>query len=244
MDRRQFFRSMALTPLLTPMLLAEQKSAHDAEIFLISDFPHHTLPILLEELRSLGIVTGRTYSLSAGLPQSEELGRQLGQRGWLSAAIGQPAHLSLSTRRLQVSVPPSFTLARDGRVWDIRTRRLFVLWDELGRRQPFSSQLTVASFRRNPPAPAEGETLALYKNGRRMRILPLGWNGSRTFRTEGGRITVAMSDGKAWIADSSCRHKICVHCSPISQQGERIICAPNRFLAEIGGPASVDSIIG
>jgi hypothetical protein len=244
MDRRQFFKSMLLTPLFTPMLLASQKTAADTELFLISDVPHLTLPPLLNELPSLGIVSRRTFSLPYPLPQFEELSRELGRRGWQNVPHGQTAHLTLSSSRLQSAVQPSFTLAREGRVWDIRTRKIRSLWEALARRYPPSSLLTIASVKSNPSKLAAGETATLYKDGRRVRNLPLHLDGSRSFRTTEGRIAVTIEKGRAWIAESSCRHKICVHCPPVSHPGERIICAPSRFLLEINGPVSVDTIIG
>lgn len=244
MDRREFFKSMLLTPLFTPMLLASKKTAGDAELFLISDVPHLTLPPLLNELPSLGIASGRTFSLLSPLPQFEELSRELGRRGWQNVPRGQTAHLTLSSSRLQAAVQPSFTLARDGRVWDIRTREILSLWEEHDRSYPPSSLLTIASVKSNPSTLAAGETAALYKDGRRVRNLPLHLDCSKSFGTTGGRITVTIEKGKAWVAESSCRHKICVHCPPVSHPGERIICAPSRFLLEINGPGPVDTIIG
>jgi hypothetical protein len=244
MDRREFFKSMLLTPLFTPMLLASKKTADDTELFLISDVPHLTLPPLLNELPSLGIVSRRTFSLPHPFPQFEELARELGGRGWKNVPHGQTAHLSLSSSRLKSAVQPSFTLAREGRVWDIRTRKILSLWEALARSYPPSSLLTIASVKGNPSKMAAGETVALYEDGRRVRNLPLHLDNSRSFRTTRGRITVTIEKGKVWIAESSCRHKICVHCLPVSHPGERIICAPNRFLLEINGPVSVDTIIG
>lgn len=245
MDRRQFVKSIVLTPLFTPLLLSSQHASADAELFLISDTPHLILPPLLDELPSLaGVLNGRTYSFPEGLPHAEDLCRQLSRTGWRSAPAGQTAHISFSCSRLQAPARSSFTLAGEGKVWDIRARNLLSLWEELGRRHPSSSLLTVASVRKNPPAQAAGKTLTVYVRGQKTRTLPLFTDGSRIFSAAGGRIKFRIEQGKAWIAESSCRHKICMHCPPVSFAGERIICAPNRFLLEIGGPVSVDTIIG
>ena len=241
MDRREFFKSMLLTPLFTPMLLASKNSANDAEIFLISDTPQRFLPPLLKELQSMHVFSGRSHSGLEANPRSDELIQELERQG---VPRGISARLSLSSSHLQAAVQPSFTLARKGRVWDIRTRKLFSLWEKLNNSPVPSSLLTIASFKKNPSSQHTGESVSLYKNGRKTKTLSLKKDSSLSYRTQEGRIKVKIEKGRAWVGESSCRHKICVHCPPASHTGERIICAPNRFYLEINGAESVDSIIG
>jgi len=245
MDRREFFKSMVLTPLFTPLLLASKKNDADTELFLISDVPHRTLPPLLHELRALEIVSGGTYSLPPSFPQYEALSRELEGRGWQNISRQRlSAHLAVSCSRLHTAARPSFTLAREGRIWDIRTRKILSLWEALNRSHPPSSLLTIASFKSHPSPTVAGKAITLYMDGRRVRNFSLDLNATKSYRTREGRITVSVEQGKAWIAESACRNKICIHCPPVSHPGERIICAPSRFLLEVDGPALVDTIIG
>lgn len=59
------------------------------------------------------------------------------------------------------------------------------------------------------------------------RISLTGYNG--------GQLTMAISEGKAYMLESDCPDKICVKHRPISRAGECIICLPNRVLIEITG---------
>ena len=214
MDRRDFFKSIFLTSLLTPLLLASKDSTCDAELYLISDSPNHTLPVLLQELKTLGVFSGHSYSLQ-----------------------------TLTASRLDNPACPSFALVREGKIWDLRTRRLLSLWTEMNQQAP-SAKLTVASFHARPAELMKGKAVSLYKDGHKVKTLSLRRNSTHFFQTKNGRITVRMKDGKVWVEDSSCTHKICVHCPPAAYAGERIICAPNHFMLMVDGPTSIDTIIG
>ena len=111
MDRRHFLKSMLSIPFFTPLLQASTFSVNDAELFLLSDTPHFYLPPLLDELKSMGIVSGTSFTLEKTGPETETLSRELVRNGWQRFPRGDRAHLALSTKRLQESVSPSFTLA-------------------------------------------------------------------------------------------------------------------------------------
>jgi len=243
MDRRDFFKSIFLTPLLTPLLLASKSSNSNAELYLISDFPHHCLPPLLRELKTLGLVSGNSYSLHSPMQQQEQLTSALISSGWSPLSDGARAHVTLTSSRLLCPALPSFTLAREGKIWDIRTRTLHSLWTEMNH-QAQSSRLTVVSFHARPSELISGKAVSLYKDGQKVKTVSLRQNSTHFFQTKNGRITVCVKDGKARVEESSCRHKICVHCPPAAYAGERIICAPNQFMLTVDGPSSVDTIIG
>ena len=243
MDRRDFFKSIFLTSLLTPLLLASKKSNSDAELYLISDSPHQCLPPLLWELKALGLVSGNSYSLHRTTLQQEQLTSALDSSGWNPAPDGARAHMTLTSSRLYGPALPSFTLAREGKVWDLRTRRLRSLWTEMNG-QGQSSKLTVVSFHSRPAELISGKAVSLYKSGKKVKAVSLRQSSSLSFRTKDGRITVNVNEGKAWVEESSCRHKICVNCPPAAYAGERIICAPNQFMLTVDGLSSVDTIIG
>ncbi len=240
MDRRDFFKSIFLTPLLTPLLLASKSSNSDAELYMISDSPQHCLPPLLQEFKSLSLVSGNSHT---PMPQQEPLTSALISSGWRPVSDGTRAHLSLASSLLHRPALPSFTLAREGKVWDLRTRKLHSIWTEMNHQSP-SNRLTIGSFHSRPSELISGKSVSLYQEGRKIQTISLKQNSSRSFGTKAGRITVCVKDGKARVEESSCRHKICVHCPPAVYAGERIICAPNHFMLEVDGPSSVDTIIG
>ncbi len=62
---------------------------------------------------------------------------------------------------------------------------------------------------------------------------------------EGGRNTLVIKDGKAWVEDSSCPDHLCEHMGKIDKVGQSVICLPNRVVVEIredGKIAEFDSI--
>ncbi|MFC2162033.1 NusG domain II-containing protein, partial [Acidobacteriota bacterium] len=163
--------------------------------------------------------------------------------GWNPALNGARANMTLTSSHLQSPAWPSFTLAREGNVWDLRTRNLRSLWTKMNNREK-SNMLTVVSFHSRPAQLISGKSVSLYKEGKKVKTVSLKQNSSHSFQTRGGRISVYVKDGKAWVEESPCRHKICVNCPPAAYAGERIICAPNQFVLEVDGPSSVDTIIG
>ncbi len=243
MDRRNFFKSIFLTSLFTPLLLASKSSNSDAELYLITDSPQHYLPPLLQELKVLGLVSGNSFSTHNPMPQQEPLTSALISSGWIPVSDRARAHLTLASSLLHGPALPSFTLAREGKVWDLRTRTLRSLWTEMNH-QAQSNHLTIVSFHTRPAKLISGNSVSLYQEGRKIQTISLRQNSTRSFGTKAGRITVCVKDGKARVEESSCRHKICVHCPPAAYAGERIICAPNHFMLEVDGPSSVDTIIG
>jgi hypothetical protein len=104
--------------------------------------------------------------------------------------------------------------------------------------------LTLASFKKRKSGISAGEFVSIYKDGRRIEMFPLKESLSKSFRAGRDKITVRLEGGKAWVSESSCRHKICLSSPPVSLAGERIICAPNHFLLEIQGRHSIDTSIG
>ena len=243
MDRRDFFKSIFLTPLLTPLLLASKSSNSDAELYLISDSPHHFLPSLLQELKALRVVSGNSFSLHNPMPQQESLTSALVSSGWIPGSDGARAHMTLASSLLHIPVSPSFTLAREGKIWDLRTRKLHSVWTEMNH-QSQSNRLTIVYFHSRPSELIPGKSVSLYQDGQKIQTVSLRQNSTRSFGTKDGRITVCVKDGKARVEESSCRNKICVHCPPAAYAGERIICAPNHFMLEIDGRSSFDTIIG
>ena len=61
---------------------------------------------------------------------------------------------------------------------------------------------------------------------------------------EGGKNTLIIKDGEAYVVDSSCPDHLCEHMGKISKVGQSVICLPNRVVVEIADDkeAEFDSI--
>lgn len=243
MDRRDFFQAIFATPLLAPLLLDSRTSAND-QLFLISDRPGVFLPSLVEKMKNRDWAYERSFSVSRTHPHKTALSQALTASGWTKASPNQKADLSLSFRLLHHPSPPSFTLVRAGKIWDLRTKELWSVWDKMNKKHPRSSSLTIASLQTGRSGPSRGTAVRIYHNGHVVEEASLNRDRVHTLRTKKGSITLKIDQGKAFIPSSSCRHKICCSVPPVSFSGERIVCAPNHFLLEVLGPRTIDTIIG
>jgi len=244
MERRDFFKKVIVTPLLTPLFLAAKKRESDCELHLITDDLQVFLPLILEELHNYVPNNGHSFALLNSHPQGNGLKRILSQRGLTYVQKAAQADLTLSFSHLREKTLPSFTLIREGRIWDIRSRKLYSLWREMNKYQRPSSCLTIASFKSRQSHPFSGESVSVYQDGRKIEMISLEKSVTKFYRARGGKITLRVKNGKAWVSESPCRHKICLHSPPVSIAGERIICAPNHFLLEIKGSPYIDTSIG
>ena len=50
---------------------------------------------------------------------------------------------------------------------------------------------------------------------------------------DGGKNTLVIKDGKAYINDATCPDKLCEHQGKIHMVGQSLICLPNRVVIEI-----------
>jgi len=243
MNRRRFIQTLVSAPLLSKFVLGSKKTQSSSELHLISESPQDILPTLLEELKNYRLNTGRTFTLLNSFPAAEQLTREFEKKGWSFSPLPNHSDLSISFRTLQHKIRPSFTLARNGEIWDIRSQRLFSLWKEINRTNNLSSTLTIASFK-GPKQRIIGKSISIFSQGSKIDSLPLNKNKTSLYQCKTGKISVSVNNGKVWVNDSSCRHKICCLTPPISFAGERIICAPNRFLIEIDRTNLIDTSIG
>jgi hypothetical protein len=244
MNRRGFMKSLLTTPLLTPMLLASQQNLNQSELYIISGDPDRFLTSILDELHKITPVNGKSFAFSNRHPQEFELSRALRSRGWNNAASPARADLVLSCSILQNQARPSFSLIQNGRIWDIRTRKLRSIWNEMNRSNVTSNCLTIAGLRPQNSPRNPGDSITVFKNGHRLEKISLRTNGVRTFSGNSGAVTVNIQQGRAWISQSSCPNKICRMTPPIFLPGERILCAPNHFVLEVQGRNAVDTVIG
>ena len=80
-----------------------------------------------------------------------------------------------------------------------------------------------------------GTTAVVEREGERVAVLPL--NEARVLEVETARgvLTVAVADGRAWIASSPCETGSCVQSGAISQAGQAVICLPCRVALRVEG---------
>ena len=244
MDRRNFVKMMLATPILTPLILSSKKTKNNLELFLIAEEPHLFIHPLLEEILKYSSSKDRTFGFLNPHPDEKGLKEVLLKKGWRFIHEPVLANLTFSFNHLQNKAAPSFTLVKEGRIWDIRPQKLYAHWRDMNNNHEPSSCLTIASLKNNPSDHSTGEFVSIYTNGRKVEILSLKENTTQTFRAQDGKVTARIEDGKAWVSESSCRHKICLYSPPVSLAGERIVCAPNHFLLEIHRSGSIDTIIG
>lgn len=243
MDRRRFLMTFFTTTTLTPMLLASKKSHNNCELLILSESPHEMLPHILRKLKQFHIPFGKNYAFLNSHPHKQELCHFFAQKGLTETSSQAQADITISFSHLFNPAIPSFTLIQDGKIWDIRTRRLRYLWREMNA-QPQTTGLTTIGLKPISNAWESGEFATCYGNGQLLARFPLKGKNSKIIHGQHGRVSIQVEQGKAWVTNSSCPHQICRHSPPVSLSGERIICAPNGFLLEIQGRKSVDTVIG
>jgi hypothetical protein len=151
--------------------------------------------------------------------------------------------LSVRSAEIRELQPPSFTAGWNGRVIDLRRPNLASLWQSMQRENP-SRRLTIVDLAGRDRRGGRRTEVVIKIGGREVDRLPLGAADGRVYPVAGGRISVRTGRGMARVEESTCRHKICVSSPPISGAGERIICAPGRFIMEIPGRGAWDTTTG
>lgn len=244
MDRRSFLNTILVSPVVTSVLLATQKSRKNSELYLIADNPQDVIPAILNELSAYNIDLGQQFSFLTPHPHQAALSQALQRQGHILSSDPKEADLTVSFSLLQNSAQPSFTLIKSGQIWDVRTQNLRNLWMSLQNQTSPSSGLTIVGFAQSKTALARGRAVTLFRNGSQIAQIPLAGRKTEVLPAHLGNITLNIDHGRAWISESSCRHQICRLSPPVSLTGERIICVPNHFLLEVQGPGSVDTVIG
>lgn len=47
-----------------------------------------------------------------------------------------------------------------------------------------------------------------------------------------------IQDGSAWITEATCPDKVCIHQGKIQENGQMLVCLPNRLIVQITTPKS------
>jgi hypothetical protein len=64
-------------------------------------------------------------------------------------------------------------------------------------------------------------------------VWPLQKNGTIPIHTSYGELTIVVSQGQAYVSESTCPDKTCIKSGKISRNGQIIICAPNRVMLRV-----------
>lgn len=78
-----------------------------------------------------------------------------------------------------------------------------------------------------------GASVVIYYENEIIAEYPLSVNAEYVLN-DGSNILV-VEDGKAYMKYADCPDKVCKHQGKISRTGERIVCLPNKIMAEISG---------
>lgn len=71
--------------------------------------------------------------------------------------------------------------------------------------------------------------------------LPLDENAKLVIRSkDGGRNTLIIRDGQAWVSEANCKNQICVHTAKKSHAGDVIVCLPHKVVVSIEGAKAGD----
>ena len=96
--------------------------------------------------------------------------------------------------------------------------------------------------------PLSGEENGAYLSvriGSEEQCYSLAENRTITLTNNGYTLTVTVRDGSAFVSETDCPARICLHMSPISHSGESILCAKAEIcLAVCGGEGGYDGITG
>jgi hypothetical protein len=75
----------------------------------------------------------------------------------------------------------------------------------------------------------------VYHDGVLIEQLDLSKDGIKKIKLPGGNIKIEVKKGRVRMLDSSCPHRICVKDGWIENNGQVIVCAPNKILIEMKG---------
>lgn len=244
MDRRHFFQTLLLTPLLGSLLVNPKPSNRQSHLYMITDFPQDFLWIILQALEKYHLMEEKSFSLSGHSPCDKAIQKSLRTRGWKYLPDPERAAVVLSFQLLLQPAAPSFTLIKGGNILDIRSLGLDSLWKTMRKDCLSSSLMTMVSFDKKRAALPIGRWASVCADGKHLDSLSLKKNIIKSYQTKSGQVIVRIKGGKASVLESSCVHKVCCLSAPASFTGEHIICAPNRFLLKIDRSHLVDTSIG
>ena len=80
-----------------------------------------------------------------------------------------------------------------------------------------------------------GASVSIERNGETLATYPLDTDRRVRLESEDGYNLLVIENGRAYIEDSDCRCGVCVAHSPISKEGESVICLPHKLIVRVVG---------
>ncbi len=80
-----------------------------------------------------------------------------------------------------------------------------------------------------------GKWVVVERDNRLLFRLPLDKNGDYFIPGAVGGLKIRIANGKVWVSQSTCPHKICVKMGKIAHPGQLIVCVPNHLVIRIAG---------
>ena len=90
----------------------------------------------------------------------------------------------------------------------------------------------------------KGEVVEVLVNGEIQAQFSLYEDIDYKIETESGYNLLRIEDGEAYILEASCPDQLCVHQKKISEDGESLICLPNKVVVRISGQdKTIDAMV-
>ncbi len=91
-----------------------------------------------------------------------------------------------------------------------------------------------------------GSYAEVYVGAVRIARLDLAEDGTHTVKGRLGELNIAIKDGRARVAQATCRDKRCVRMGWLSHGGEAALCVPNRVMLKVMGAQEniPDAVVG
>ncbi|MCX7786883.1 MAG: NusG domain II-containing protein [Spirochaetes bacterium] len=80
-----------------------------------------------------------------------------------------------------------------------------------------------------------GEAVVYIQNQSKVWIYPLSKEQELDIPGPLGSTHIHIKDGAAFVENSPCRDKICIHMGRIARNGEWVACLPNRVFLQVQG---------
>ncbi|RKY89561.1 hypothetical protein DRQ09_01130 [candidate division KSB1 bacterium] len=80
-----------------------------------------------------------------------------------------------------------------------------------------------------------GKNVEIYVSSRLIGVYSIDENKSIKLNLNTGEVIIKISNGKVWVAETSCPHKICQRMGKKNKVNDLIICVPNKMIIKISG---------
>lgn len=89
---------------------------------------------------------------------------------------------------------------------------------------------------------AAGTTVEIRVDGTLYGTYSLSEDRTVPIQTVHGKNVVEIRDGFVYVSDSDCKDKLEMRAGKIYQQGEHLICLPNRLVITVSGKGTVERV--